>query len=683
MSVRRRSLKSVSLALIAFGMVLPVQPSLAERADMKFIYGATGVPEAMKRSTPRRSGFRILRRRDERRLFRSRENHNNGVVRRSTNESPVRRDIDPVEKVAPPTFKTFRAEPLITVDFGPLLALRPEQPQLVSSGLFLSLLPRLETFTLMAEKDVAAALAKFYAAHPSPLWLDGLEPNAQGRAALALLAAAEDDGLDPADYALGTAVPAGPQIAEPSLAIPVAASDRRKVLAPALATSAETTGAIDPRAAADGVRDLAIRFEMALSARLLRYGRDLAIGRLDPDALSGFHDLPRQSFDGVALMNAVAEGQTPAAAVRALAPKDPAYDRLLAELADLRGETTHLPRIEGKVLWKPGTSDERFPDFLTIVEATAPADILNDYQASLATYRGDTYAPELVPLIKALQKSQGLSQDGIIGPRTIAGLVPDSPAEKIEKIELSLERLRWLPRELGPRRVFINQPEFVARYYENGVEDMKMDIVVGTKTNQTSFFYDEIETVVFRPYWGVPRSIIINEYLAKLRADPSYFDRNGYEVVSGGREVSSRSVDWWSSPSSLNVGVRQKPGPENALGELKILFPNRHNIYMHDTPSKYLFSRTDRAYSHGCVRLANPRLMAAKVLGVDETEIDAHLRRARDGEHEKVPSTMPVYLGYFTAWPAADGRINIFDDVYGRDEHLLDSLEKVSASRAV
>ena len=139
-----------------------------------------------------------------------------------------------------------------------------------------------------------------------------------------------------------------------------------------------------------------------------------------------------------------------------------------------------------------------------------------------------------------------------------------------------------------------------------------MRVVVGKKANQTNFFDDEIEKVEFNPTWGVPQSIITNEMLPKLRADPSYLDRIGYKVSYNGKARSSSSINWSSLSSTRAIGVRQPAGPKNALGQLKILFPNKHAIYMHDTPAKSLFGRDTRAFSHGCVRLHDPKAMAER-----------------------------------------------------------------------
>ncbi|MFN7093611.1 MAG: L,D-transpeptidase family protein, partial [Allorhizobium sp.] len=189
---------------------------------------------------------------------------------------------------------------------------------------------------------------------------------------------------------------------------------------------------------------------------------------------------------------------------------------------------------------------------------------------------------------------------------------------------------------------------------------------------------DKIETVEFNPYWGVPQSIIINEMLPHLRSDPSYLDRMGYQVEVNGRPVSSSSVNWYASTQS--VSVRQPPSSDNALGELKILFPNAHAIYMHDTPSKSFFKRDMRALSHGCVRLAEPRKMAAAVLGITEQEVGSKIAQGKN-IGDKVNAKIPVYVAYFTAWPNKDGVVEYFDDVYDRDAATLKALEATGRAR--
>ena len=244
-----------------------------------------------------------------------------------------------------------------------------------------------------------------------------------------------------------------------------------------------------------------------------------------------------------------------------------------------------------------------------------------EHAATLEAYDGsDLYTPELVALVKSFQKESKLTPDGIVGKNSIRAMVGETNAAKIAKVELAMERSRWLPEELGERKVFINQPAFMATYSAPNEDPLSMRVVVGKKSNQTNFFYDKIEVVEYNPYWGVPYSIIVNEMIPKLAKNPSYLDQAGYEVSTpGGRKVSSASVNWYAvAAKQQSINVRQYPGRKNALGEVKILFPNKHHIYMHDTPAKSLFKKDARAFSHGCVRLHDPKAMAAAVLGQDK-----------------------------------------------------------------
>jgi len=216
---------------------------------------------------------------------------------------------------------------------------------------------------------------------------------------------------------------------------------------------------------------------------------------------------------------------------------------------------------------------------------------------------------------------------------------------------------------------------------EGGKEKLSMRTVVGGLSTQTYFFQEQISYVEFHPYWGVPRSILVNKYLPKLYSDPSYLDRNGFEVVNRrGQTVPSSSVNWAGYGSNIPYDVRQRPGRGNALGEMKIMFPNPHAIYMHDTPDKHLFERENRALSNGCIRLADPRAMAAAVLGWTREQVASRLEGAHGRENLAVK--VPVYVSYFTAWPDEAGQVRYFDDVYGRDEKMRAALDKVEALRA-
>jgi L,D-transpeptidase YcbB len=178
--------------------------------------------------------------------------------------------------------------------------------------------------------------------------------------------------------------------------------------------------------------------------------------------------------------------------------------------------------------------------------------------------------------------------------------------------------------------------------------------------------------VVFKPSWTVPASIIVNEYGPKSRKDPGYLDRQGYKLIDMRTNKpidSSRSIDWYKMGQSPYFTVQQPPGDDNALGDLKFLFPNAHSIYMHDTPNRNLFTESERAFSHGCVRVQNPREFASVLLGWDADKIDANVDM--DESHSvNLGQKVPVYLTYFTAWPTAEGKIMYYNDIYGRDDAM-------------
>ncbi|PHP64909.1 hypothetical protein CSC94_21480 [Zhengella mangrovi] len=552
-----------------------------------------------------------------------------------------------IPKVSAPRYFSYQAVSPVRVDFSKVIAAAAAVPGMTLPGgaSFTAAAPALEGFDLTAEKADAKAIAAYYAEHPDFIWVTGFGPNAKAQAALAVLDSAGDEGLDAQQYA---------------------------VTAPDAAFSMNDM--------AGRLKEL-VRFEMTLSARVLRYSRDVASGRVDPDKLSGYHDLPVLPFDADKALGELAAATDAGAWLADKAPHGAEYKKLRAAMARIRKETEAEVVVDSKLFLRPGGSSPEFGKLMEIVWRDGNPDIMAEHGLDIMKARkSDTYSDDLVPVIKAVQKARGLNPDGIIGPRTVAAISPASKVERMEKIRLALERLRWLPHDLGARRVFINQPEFIVRYYENNDVKLSMRVVVGKKTNQTSFFYDEIEQVDFNPYWGVPRSIIVNEMLPRLLNDPGYLDRAGYEVTDAkGRNIPSSSIDWGAYGANIPYNVRQTPGEANALGELKILFPNKHAIYMHDTPSKSLFNRDSRAFSHGCVRLQKPREMAAAVLGTNVAEIRREL--ANGHSSRRVPVKIPVYVAYFTAWPEEDGSIGFFSDVYGRDEHLLKALDAVKEAR--
>jgi murein L,D-transpeptidase YcbB/YkuD len=551
-------------------------------------------------------------------------------------------------RITGPSYYDYKADSLVKVDFSGLKSVAGSTdftPTLTGSA-FREALGGLDGFDLAAEKDVAKALVEYYSAAPDFIWVSGYTANGRAQEAVRTLADAATYGLEPAEYAV--TVP----------------------------SAGYSTGDTKAR-----LTEL-MRFEMALSARVLRYIGDARNGRIDPNRISGYHDLPRKPVDLVAALKTLAHTQEVKTYLESRHPQNPQYQALRIELEALRASSENEIVVDPKLLLKRGETSAELPKLLAIIARDLNDETgaeFGEILARLAT--SETYVEELVPVIKAAQKAAGLQADGVIGPRTVAALAGNSKADRMAKVIYALEELRWLPSELGSPRVFINEPAFTASFIDDGKTQLSMRVVVGRPTNQTSFFYDEIEQVDYNPYWGVPQSIIVNEMLPRLRNDPGYLDRAGYEVSDAkGRRIPSSSVNWGAYGAKVPFNVRQTPSEANALGELKILFPNKHAIYMHDTPQKSFFQRDQRALSHGCVRLQNPRGMAAAVLGKSVDYVAGKLKQGHSSE--KVSRKIPVYVSYFTAWPDDSGRVEYFNDIYERDARLATAIEKTERVRS-
>jgi L,D-transpeptidase YcbB len=466
----------------------------------------------------------------------------------------------PIKKIAAPSYYTYKADPLVRVDFRPLIEMpmpASMEPSL-SGGGFREALAWLADFELSAEKEFGPALVEYYSKHPQFIWVSGLSANAKAGAAIRVLSEAAKYGLDPADYVVGAPTPAF---------------------------------SMDDMAARYAAL---IRFEMTLSARVLRYARDAWSGRIDPNRLSGYHDFPRKPLDLTKVLQRLAHTQDPRAYLASRHPQNDEYQALLVELEAQRASAENEIVVDPGLMLRPGGSSAELPKILTLIEQKSTDAFRAEHGAALARFRmSETYDNELVPLVRAAQQAHGLNPDGIIGPRTVAALAGVSRAGRIAKVKIALEQLRWHPSDLGSPRVFINQPAFSAYFIESGEEKLSMRTIIGKVTNQTSFFHDEIEQVDYNPYWGVPQSIIVNEMLPRLRQDPGYLDRAGYEVTDArGRRIPSSSIDWGRYNGKVPYSVRQTPSEANALGELKILFPNKHAIYMHDTPQRTCLTGT-------------------------------------------------------------------------------------------
>ena len=246
-----------------------------------------------------------------------------------------------------------------------------------------------------------------------------------------------------------------------------------------------------------------------------------------------------------------------------------------------------------------------------------------------------------------------------------------NPTGHLDLIRMNMERWRWMPRELGDRYILVNVPAYQMQVMEGTKPALAMRVIVGDPKHPTPLFSDEMTTVVFSPNWNVPESIIRNEMLPRLARDPGYLDRQDIQVVgTSGEAVDAQAVDWGDEGAVSGLHFRQEPGPKNALGLVKFVFPNQFDVYLHDTPTDSLFNKQRRALSHGCIRLENPVGLAQYVMR-DKPEWTAErINRAMNAGHEQgVPlkDHLRVHIAYFTAWVNGDGSVTYTDDPYGLD----------------
>lgn len=485
------------------------------------------------------------------------------------------------------------------------------------------------------------AILKLYYGHDfRAVWLEngGLSPR--GQAVLKLLSEADQEGLRAEDY-----------------------------LPPVLA-GFDAPLPSDP--------DSLAKLDIALTAMALKYARHASGGQFDPRRLSLYHDVTPEWVTSSQAVKVLAWSPYPAEYLANLHPKHPAYALLKAELRKAMTapiEPPPEPIADGKII-KLGKSDDRLPlirDRL-LSRGYGPAPDAEAGEDALVLDK------ELTARIKRFQQDSGIKATGQIGPQTIGALNGDKRIDHRQALMDNMERLRWLPKNLGSRYVFVNQAGFRVDVMKDGKVEWTSKVIVGKPNTQTAVFNDEMETVVFNPSWGVPQSIIRNEYLPKLRNDPGYLDRIGFKVVNGsGKVVRSSSVDWWGYDSA-SIGIQQPPGDDNALGELKFLFPNSHDIYMHDTPSRHLFDNQVRAFSHGCVRVQNPREFASVLLGWNELQV-AETVESRKSQSVKLKAKIPVHIAYFTAWPDESGGIAYFNDIYGRDKTLEEARSALTVAQ--
>lgn len=486
--------------------------------------------------------------------------------------------------------------------------------------------------------DVRADLERLYVGREwRPLWFAGDTLTSAARMMVRVLAEAADRGLDPADY------DAGWLTAETNRPIP----------------SGDTT--------------LAVRIEAGLSVAAARFALALRRGRVSPITVHATLHLPKEPFALDSTVVQLAESSQPNTLLKALEPQQPHYYLLESALVRYRrlardSALVVLPPMPRRL--RPGDIYPGLPTLRRLLR------LLGDDPDSLAPLALDsTYSGSVVEAVRHFQLRQGFTADGIIGDSTRSRMLHpfDRP---IRQMELTLERFRWMPRRVSMPPIIVNIPGFRLAAFSSMQSDessmLRMNVVVGQAfKTETPVFAADMKYLIFAPYWDVPTSIALKELKPDALKDATYLDRNHYELVRGGAVV----LPWPENVRLIGQGVRirQTPGPYNALGGVKFVFPNDYAVYLHDTPSRSLFERSRRDASHGCIRVADAFALARFVLRDQPAWTDDRIREAMKSDTSlrvNLNHPIPVFIFYATAIARENGDVYFYSDLYRHDRTL-------------
>lgn len=480
------------------------------------------------------------------------------------------------------------------------------------------------------DRDDRLALAQVYGCgFAPPAWTDSSGYTATAHKIIAELKRADDWGLSASDFAIPE-LPPNPTLPE--------------------------------RAAA----------EEALSLAALKYARYARGGRIpEPSVqLASYLDRHPRLPDPVAVLANLAASPTPDAYLLSFQPQNPEFERLRqAYLAARRPPDPWMIRIPPGSVIRVGDTHQQIALLRVRLRTPAASGVDPNF-----------YDDALAEKVRAVQREGGLHPGGTIGGRTRAllndAISDDRDEDKARRLRANMEEWRWMPADLGAFHVEVNVPEFMVRVVKDGKVIHAERVVTGKTTTQTPIFSDAMKMVVFQPQWGLPDSIKINEVLPRLLAGNGL--RSDLRMKRNGRDIDPDDVNWRKA-NILEYNVYQPSGDDNALGQVKFLFPNKHQVYMHDTPSKRLFGERERTFSHGCVRVRNPVKLAEIVMAEDQGwPAKKVVQLTNDGpENNKVGLSreIPVHIMYFTAHSDEAGKIEFFRDVYGHENRIALALE--------
>jgi L,D-transpeptidase YcbB len=489
-------------------------------------------------------------------------------------------------------------------------------------------------------------LPAFYAERDfEPAWLRGPAPTPVARELIRAIRDAEGDGLDPRHYHL-TAI-----------------------------------DSLIPRLGGDGDDEVRRRVDvdLLLTDAFLILGSHLLLGRVNPETRDPEWRASRRGADlGAVLEDALQSGEV-ARALEDLRPREDTYD-------GLRDALSHYRRVAADGGWaavpsgpnlEPGDAGPRVAALRARLAVTGdlPAEAL------AGEVEDELFDDDLAAAVRRFQHRMGLEADGRVGPASLRALnVPVQ--ERIAQLEVNLERWRWMPQDLGERYFLVNIPAFSVELWEEGEKVREIRGIVGRAYRATPVFSSTMTYLVLAPHWHVPPGIAQNDQLPRIRQDPGYIASQRMVLLDQGtnRVVDPRTIDWTGmggAEFNRRFRLRQDPGPNNALGDVKFMFPNRHNVYLHDTPGRELFDRAARDFSSGCIRVEGALDLAAHLLSHDPAWTPERIRevvRAGRERYVNLPVHYQVHLQYWTAWLDEEGRVNFRNDIYDRDPRVREAL---------
>jgi len=552
-------------------------------------------------------------------------------------------------------FTLFLAAPL----GAPASAAEPDGPHALVSrteAIRIAIQERLsQKFTKASEQQMNAqgSLVEYYSVPEQRLlWVDETGITPRGKAVMEEVARADDYGLRASDYEL----PASDQ---------VKAGDMNNL--------------------ADA--------EIKISYAVAEYARDARGGRIDPSSISKNLDPSMALPNSLEVIESIAIRSDPAAYLRSFQPDQPQFEALRQKLIELRGGKTE-PAKEKEIV--------QIPDGPVLRMGIKHEQVaLLRKRLDVPLEAGDGIQPDetvfddsVDQAVRQFQTAHGVGPDGLVGPGTRRMMNQPSGSHheaaspaRIRTVLLNMERWRWLPHDLGAFYVMVNVPEFMLRVVKEGETIHTSRVVVGKTDKQTPIFSNEMQTIVFNPYWNVPNSIKVEEIKPYVRAESgwlfggggwntSVLQRHNLRIKVGGREVDPGSIDW-NRIDVRSLHMYQPPGPDNVLGYVKFVFPNKHDVYMHDTPQKFLFAKAVRAESHGCMRVQNPDQLAQVLLNYDQgwtaSRVASSIANAYD-QNVGLKQKIPVYVTYFTADVDENGSLTTRGDLYGHDARMAAAL---------